>query len=154
LSLVVEGPAGGIRPLGPISFIQLWMTVYGVFALWKLFGRKRAGHVINWIGKTYKYVQLLTTMEEAVDAKALKELSFSNADNPYRGQLNKIIAPTLVVRGLDDQFGRFYSQYILDEIDALGLWVEVPHAYHLVSLERPLEFNLNAIAFINRFEND
>jgi pimeloyl-ACP methyl ester carboxylesterase len=156
LSLVLEGPAGGVVPLasprGWIEYIQLKLTLMGIFAMWAVLGKQISGKIINWIGQTYKYSTLLTGMEEKVDSKALVDFSFSNADAPYGNQLGQITVPTLIIRGVDDQFPRRYSQYVKDNINALCFWLEIPEAHHLVALEKPLEFNLAAMSFIRNFQ--
>lgn len=156
LSLVLEGPAGGLvpfsKPRGWLEYLQLRLTLSSIFTLWALIGKEKSGKIINWIGQTYKYSAILTGMEEKVDSKAMEDYAFSNANAPYVNLLGQVTAPTLILRGVDDQFPRRYSQYIKDHVKGLCFWLEIPNAQHLVALEQPLEFNLVATTFIRNFE--
>jgi pimeloyl-ACP methyl ester carboxylesterase len=116
--------------------------------MWTLLGRKVSGKIINFFGKTYQYSTLLTGMEEEVDTKALTGYAYSNQNAPYQGRLGEITIPILIIRGLDDQFDRSYSQYIKESVKGPCYWLEVPLAEHLVALEKPVEFNLASTAFL------
>jgi len=151
-SLVIQGPAAGLSsfrtPAGWWSFIQLSLTIGGILTLWKLFGRRFSGKIINWFGKTYQYSTLLTGMEEKLDRSALIGYAYSNANAPYVNRLHEITAPVLILRGLDDQFPRQYSFYIKENVKGLCFWLEIPLTEHLASLEKPVEFNMAATAFL------
>jgi len=158
LSLVLQGPAGGIysfsSPVGWVKWIQLRLTINTIILLWALLGRRNAGKVINWVGQTYQYSTMLTGMEERMDTQALRDLAYTNADTPYdKNLLHQVRANTLIIRGSDDTFPSRYSQYIQENIDALCLWIEIPEAQHLVALEKPLEFNLTVLAFIQKVDH-
>jgi 3-oxoadipate enol-lactonase len=152
LSLVLQGPSAGIVPFtsasGWLAKQQLLLTLNGVFLLWDLVGREVGEKIINWFGLTYQYSALLTGMHVEVDKKAMVGYALTNDDNPYRGRLSEIKTPVLILRGLEDQFERKLSQYIKDQVSGPCYWLEMPQAQHLVGLEKPVEFNLAATAFL------
>jgi len=64
----------------------------------------------------------------------------------------EITVPVLILRGLDDQFSRSYSQYIKENVKGLCFWLEIHLTEHLASLEKPVEFNMAATAFLIRVQ--
>jgi pimeloyl-ACP methyl ester carboxylesterase len=153
-SLVLVGPVGGCAPLRHpsswINYLQLQFTVRTVLLLWAVLGKKKAGHVINWLGQTYKYVRFLTKMEEETDARALEDYTFTNADAPYENHpMDTITAPVLILRGTEDQFPVRHCQHICTMLTSTQcLWLEIPRAQHLICLTNPEEFNLTTVAFL------
>ena len=154
--LVLQGPSGGLEsfssPKGWMSYLQLTLTLKAVLLMWALLGRKTSGKIINFFGKTYQYSTLLIGMEEEVDSKALTGYAYSNQNAPYQGRLDKITIPILIIRGLDDQFARSYSQYIKENVKGPCYWLEVPLTEHLVGLEKPVEFNMASTAFLKKVQ--
>ena len=148
----MEGPAGGLAPFshpkGWKEWFQLSLTLNGIFLLWTVLGRKIGGGIINWLGKTYQYSSLLTSMQEAVDTNAMKGYAYSNANAPYQNRLSQLKVPILILRGSEDQFPRHYSSYIKKKVSGPCYWIEIPLTEHLASWERPIEYNMVAIAFL------
>lgn len=151
--LVLEGPIGGYHSWwNPLGW-QDWL-VFGLLPLIlqvsiHLFGYHATAHWLNTFGVHAKRnLKVLESVQHQADFKAIRELLWDSACAPYVGQLEKITAPVLLIRGQQDPMPKRFVNYIRANLRHVT-FLEVPECRHLVAIERPNQFNRAIIDFLN-----
>ncbi len=153
LSLLLEGPAGGIHPpWHPLAWpkmlaLVLYLILLGLLEL--VLGKARLVHLINLHGlQTREYSALLDMVEHWATPWPVIFMTLASACPPYVGRLANITAPALIVRGQQDPFPARYVDYIRQHLGGPVTYVELPNAQHVVALDQPALFNRACLDFL------
>lgn len=151
--LVLEGPVGGYHTIwNPLSWpdqlvfsllpVALELSIF-------MFGHHATAHWLNTFGvKAKRNFKILESVQNKTDHKAIRDLLWDSACAPYAGQLERITAPTLLVRGSNDPMPKRFVNYIRAHLSKVT-YVEVPDTRHLVAMEKPRKFNSLVMNFLN-----
>jgi pimeloyl-ACP methyl ester carboxylesterase len=153
-ALVLAGPLGGYlpwwHPLGYLDWMAFTALPLALQGSVQLLGRQATAQWLNLFGvKRERSVQTLESTHRLVDIKAVRQLLWQSAHPPYVGQLHRIAAPVLLIRGANDPLPRRFVRYIQVHLPAATL-VEVGESRHLVSREKPTVFNRLVTEFLSR----
>ncbi len=155
LSLVLQGPVGGLKPPYHPQAWPLMMAI-GVYlltlsSLFALLGQRKAALIVNKIGmQTYGCYDLLVNVQSKVDPRAVILITIELSYPPYVGKLDQIKAPAIIIHGQDDPTPREYYQYICDHLGAPCEVKAIPNGRHVIALEKPDEFNQLALEFLKK----
>lgn len=155
LSLVLQSPVGGLRPashpLGKVALAGLKAYMGLLFFLWRCFGKERAVHFINKYGfQTYGYYPLLKNIQQQADPLAIWHLAHEIAYPPYVGRLSGIQVPAVIIAGKGDITPPHCIRYIQHNLEPACPVIRVPGCRHIVSIEKPLEFNSLVLGFLTQ----
>jgi 2-succinyl-6-hydroxy-2,4-cyclohexadiene-1-carboxylate synthase len=151
--LVLEGPIGGYHvgwnPLGWPDQAVFGLLPFMLRFSISLFGYQATAHWINTFGvKAKRSFEILEAIQHQSDFKAIRDLLQGSATAPYSGHLDKVSAPTLLIRGQHDPMPKRFVDYIRTHLHRVT-YVEVPETRHLVAMEEPREFNAMVLHFLN-----
>lgn len=155
-SLILSGPVGGYHSVWSLQGLWDWL-LFKLFPLLtllsaKLFGTHQTAHWLNAFGVQAKSTfKLLETIQNKADLRAIRQLLWDSIHPPYVDRLEGVTAPVMIIRGVEDPTPLRFTRYILDHLPqayARECLVEIPLAHHIVSLEKPLEFNRLMLRFL------
>lgn len=151
--LVLEGPVGGYHrwwnPLGWPDYLVFSLLPVVLELSIVLFGYHATAHWLNTFGvKAKRNFKILESIQNKTDHKAIRHLLWNSACTPYTGQLERITAPVLLIRGSNDPMPRRFVRYIRTHLSEIT-YIEVPETRHLVAMEKPREFNAMVMNFLN-----
>lgn len=156
--LILEGPVGGYygrwNPLSWMDQIVFGLLPIALELSVRLFGPHATAHWLNTFGvKAKRNFKVLESVQHKTDRKAIRQLLWESALAPYAGQLEKITAPVLLIRGNNDPMPKRFTNYIHTHLREVT-YIEIPHARHLVAMEQPDEFNFIAMKFLSLLPAD
>ena len=158
LSLILNGPAGGIfpysHPLGWITYVAVTAYLGVMGLLYKLLGQPFLSELACRVCiQTICYHPVLSCMHAAMDPAALKPFAYENGCPPYIDKLHRVpTVPVLIIRGQGDLWPRAYTRYIQNHLPRHCNLVELPGARHVSSLDQPELFNKTLLTFVSRVE--
>lgn len=151
--LILEGPMGGCHtlwhPAGWLDWSAFILLPDIIYLSLHLFGYHATSHWLNTFGvKSKRNFKFLEAAQNQTDFKAIRELLWDSACPPYFGKLERITAPILLIRGQNDPMPLRFVNYIRTHLSRVT-YLEMSGTRHLVALEKPREFNIVIMKFLD-----
>lgn len=161
-SLTLQGPVGGIiSPHHPKAWPEIFLSRVFPFLLHLaifLFGFTQTACFINRYGvNTPKRARFIEMFQRQADLKAIFQLLNQLVYPPYVGQLDKITAPIMILRGIRDIVPKEQIAYIVDHLTHCSRpaqQIDIPDASHVVSLDHPKLFKKYFLLFLQSLQSN